>query len=285
MILANYAQQNRNCVREVGQGITNPFAQFKPQLLPRWATTDGADTSRNLSAFNHGYNPPYSWGLPTNDGGLASTLQIVGTGTIGGTALAVKLAEAALSGSGSLAAVGSLIVQAIAALSGSGGLSSADLKAFLQAVASISGSGGISSASATGLGALVCALTGLGTVSPTLTGTGELTADLVVTGTGLTTSNVGNAVWAALAAANNSAGTMGEKLNDAGSASNPWTEVIESGYTATEVMKILLAVAAGKSSGGGTTNIKFRDVADTLDRIDATVDSSGNRTAITLDAT
>lgn len=288
MILANYAQQNRNCVREVGQGFTNPFAQFKPQLLPIWATTDGAGTSRNLSAFNHGYNPPYSWGLPMGGGGLASTLQIVGTGSIGGTALAVKLATAALSGSGSLAAVGSLIVQAIAALSGSGGISSADLKAFLQAVASISGSGGISSASARGLGALVCALTGLGTVSPTLTGRGEMTADLVVTGTGLTTSNVGQAVWAALAAANNSSGTMGEKLNDAGSAANPWTEVIESGYTAEEVLRILLAVAAGKTTitdlGGGNATVAFRDQADSKNRIEASMTDS-ERTSVTIDGT
>jgi hypothetical protein len=34
-------------------------------------------------------------------------------------------------------------------------------------------------------------------------------------------------------------------------------------------------------TGGGTTSITFRDLSDTLDRVSATVDSSGNRTAVT----
>jgi hypothetical protein len=40
----------------------------------------------------------------------------------------------------------------------------------------------------------------------------------------------------------------------------------------------------GKVSGGGTTTITFANaVADDVDRIVATVDSNGNRTAITYD--
>lgn len=51
-----------------------------------------------------------------------------------------------------------------------------------------------------------------------------------------------------------------------------------------EIMRILLAAAAGKVSGAAGTNVKIRDQADTKDRIDATVDATGNRTAVTLDA-
>ncbi|MFH1596714.1 MAG: hypothetical protein ABIG94_10160 [Pseudomonadota bacterium] len=40
---------------------------------------------------------------------------------------------------------------------------------------------------------------------------------------------------------------------------------------------------AEKSSGGGTSTVKFRDHADSKDRIIATVDSSGNRTDVILD--
>lgn len=282
MILANYAQQNRNCIREFGIGFTNPLAQFKPTLFPSWAATDGADTSRKLSAFNHGYTPPYSWALPMNSGGVASTLNIVGSGYAGGSSLAVKLAAASLTGSGDLAALGGLIVQAVAALVASGGVSSAGVQAFLLAVAALSGSGGVNNANRSALGAAACALTGMGTIASTASGIGAASADMTVTGTGLSTANVGQAVWEALAAANNAAGTMGEKLNDAGSASNPWTEVIESGYTAAEILKLLASVMAGKSSGGGTATVKFRDLADSSDRITATVDGSGNRTAITL---
>lgn len=44
--------------------------------------------------------------------------------------------------------------------------------------------------------------------------------------------------------------------------------------------KLLLSTLTGKSSGGGTDTIVFRAVDDSKDRISATVDSDGNRTAI-----
>jgi len=45
-------------------------------------------------------------------------------------------------------------------------------------------------------------------------------------------------------------------------------------------LKLILSVLTGKASGGGTTTLVFRDIADAKDRISATVDSNGNRTAI-----
>jgi len=45
-------------------------------------------------------------------------------------------------------------------------------------------------------------------------------------------------------------------------------------------LKLCLAVSTGKSSGGGTSTVVFRDIADTKDRVSATVNSSGNRTAV-----
>lgn len=234
------------------------------------------------SGLPDGYRIPYAWVMPQTAGGLSTRNSVTGTGTISTTALAVRLAQANLTGSGDLTAIGGLIVQLIADIAGSGEISDADLKAFLQAVASIGGSGGISSAQATGLGQLIAAMTGLGTVDATLTGTGELTADLVVTGTGLTTGNVGAAVWAAIASANNTAGTMGEKLNDAGSASNPWTEVIEAGYTAAEILRILAAHAAGAATGLEGANPQFTGLDGSTVRIDGTY-SAGTRTIDALD--
>jgi hypothetical protein len=46
-----------------------------------------------------------------------------------------------------------------------------------------------------------------------------------------------------------------------------------------------LSVLAGKSSGGGTATIIFRDTADGTDRVTATVDADGNRTGVVLDVT
>lgn len=60
-------------------------------------------------------------------------------------------------------------------------------------------------------------------------------------------------------------------------------EVTETGITLRKAVNIMLAALAGKSSGGGTATIKFQDQANTKDRITATVDADGNRTAITND--
>lgn len=252
--LANFARTGANRNITAGQGITS-----------------------RLVSLPSGNRHPSAWMMPQAAGALAARNTVSGSGGVSEADIwAVKLAQAALSGTGSLDAVGGLIVQLIADIAGSGGISEGDLKAFLQALADIGGSGEISDAQATGLGELVAALTGLGLVDATLTGIGELSADLVVTGTGLTTSNVGQAVWAAVAAANNAAGTMGEKLNDAGSASNPWTEVIEAGYTAAEILRILAAHAAGAATGLEGANPQFTGLDGTTVRIDGTY-SAGTR--------
>jgi len=62
-------------------------------------------------------------------------------------------------------------------------------------------------------------------------------------------------------------------------------DVLEGTLTVRQAMRIILAAAAGKSTGGGTSTIRFRDLADSKDRIVANVDSNGNRTSVTLDGT
>jgi hypothetical protein len=64
-----------------------------------------------------------------------------------------------------------------------------------------------------------------------------------------------------------------------------WTYDIESPYTATDLLRLMAAALAGKSSGGGTGTITFRDLQDTVDRLVANVDGSGNRTAVSKDPT
>ena len=58
---------------------------------------------------------------------------------------------------------------------------------------------------------------------------------------------------------------------------------IEGSTTLQQALTIMLAALAGKSSGGGTTAVAFRDVADGKNRISATVDVNGNRTSVTID--
>lgn len=49
-----------------------------------------------------------------------------------------------------------------------------------------------------------------------------------------------------------------------------------------EALKVILAALAGKASGGGTTTLTFRNAADSANVLTMTVDSSGNRSAVTL---
>lgn len=186
-----------------------------------------------------------------------------------------------LTGSGAFSAAASLVISMLADLSGSGSLT-ATINGRLDATVDFTGSSSFS-AGMSGIAALVADLTGSGDLDATISAFGDMEIDIVVTGTGLTTANVGQAVWAAIAASNNDAGTMGEKLNDAGSAANPWTEVIESGYTAAQILRIIAASTAGKTTGAGTASMTFTGIDGTTDRIVGTMDNDGNRTNVTLD--
>lgn len=71
-------------------------------------------------------------------------------------------------------------------------------------------------------------------------------------------------------------------LNDL-SADDVWDEVLHGSKTARQLLGITLAAfAAGKATGGGTTTITFRDIADGFNAIVATVDEDGNRSSVTL---
>ena len=56
----------------------------------------------------------------------------------------------------------------------------------------------------------------------------------------------------------------------------------DSTVTVRQALKLLVATLGGKLAGAGTTTITIRNVADTADVVAATVDASGNRTAVTL---
>ena len=64
-----------------------------------------------------------------------------------------------------------------------------------------------------------------------------------------------------------------------------WASVIETGFTATQSMRLMLAALAGKLSGAATGTVTIRDVNDTKDRLVASVDADGNRSAVTKDVT
>ena len=73
------------------------------------------------------------------------------------------------------------------------------------------------------------------------------------------------------------------QLSNAANPAITWSHPVEGSFTAEEVLRIMSAALAGKLSGAGGTNIAIRDINDTTDRITATVDANGNRSAVTLD--
>lgn len=64
-----------------------------------------------------------------------------------------------------------------------------------------------------------------------------------------------------------------------------WDEAVDGSTTARQSVRLANSANGGKVSGAGTTTVVIRDLADSKDRVSATVDSSGNRTAVTRDLT
>jgi len=55
-------------------------------------------------------------------------------------------------------------------------------------------------------------------------------------------------------------------------------EAVEGTITLRQATRLIIALARGLATGGGTTAIAYRDQANTKDRITMTVDANGNRT-------
>ncbi len=79
-------------------------------------------------------------------------------------------------------------------------------------------------------------------------------------------------------------GLTGEQAGQLASAANLWQTLLEGSLTAQDILRLLLAVNAGKSTvSSDGVEIKFRDHADTKDRVAAVADANGNRQAVVLD--
>lgn len=59
--------------------------------------------------------------------------------------------------------------------------------------------------------------------------------------------------------------------------------LLEGGYTRDEVLRLLAAVLLGVSSGSGTGEVVFKGLDGATERVTATLDGNGNRTAVAAD--
>lgn len=128
------------------------------------------------------------------------------------------------------------------------------------------------------------------TVAANLVDIEAQTDDIGVAGAGLTAINLPNQTMDIVGnITGNLSGSVGSVTGAVGSVTGltpatiaaAWlAAIVEGAHTLGDYMRLLAGYATGLSSGGGTATIVFRDVGNTKNRISATVDANGNRTAI-----
>lgn len=108
----------------------------------------------------------------------------------------------------------------------------------LQAVMALVGSGAMTNVLGATAG-LTLSMAGVGTMTLAPKGTAEIELTIYVNQSEATVDQIVAGVWNALAAEYNLTGTMGEAMNGAGSAGNPWITDLSAYNTANTAGKIL----------------------------------------------
>ncbi len=220
-------------------------------------TNAGQGIVNTKAGIPSGYRAPGAWLLPMKDGALASRKEMQAAGALTAAGAMGVNGSMSVAATGSLAATGALIVSGAVTMAATGALT-ANVVAALSAAVTMAASG-----------TLDAALNAAGFAATSMSGTGSLT--ITSYATGAMSMSIAPAVTL-------EAEAFSAQLLD--------SELVELGMTVREALRLITAAVAGKISGGGTGTITIRNaVADTKDRIVATVESDGDRTAITYDLT
>ena len=134
---------------------------------------------------------PHSWMLPQKGG--AMSMRIVGAGSMSADLIPARAMAVDMTGFGDMEATAALVVSMACAMSGSGSLT-AGIVGLLNMSVDFDGSGDLN-ASMNGIASMAVDLLGQGDLEATIAAYGNMEIDIVVTGTGLSTANVGDAVW------------------------------------------------------------------------------------------
>lgn len=236
-----------------GQGLDRPNYNRSGAQRNRYTTSAiDARTSHPL-----GTAPGNAVVIAQKAGGIGSRYVVNGLGAFSASGALGRNIEAAAEGTADLTAIGQLVVSAVATIAGAASVSS-NILAALAAAASLSASGSVTAAT-DALGWVIAALQGQADADFTPYATGDLAASIDVAAT-----------------VDLTAAAIADEILD--------QQMIETGLTVRETLRLCAAALAGKISGSEGTTITIRSaVADDTDRIVATVDASGNRTALTYD--
>jgi hypothetical protein len=207
------------------------------------------------SGIASGHLHPSSWMLPQKPGGLSSHSESIGVASWSGGIAAGRNIFGTFDGAATFTGTGQLVV------SGSGTFSG--VAAFEgNIIAALAASGAFTGA-ATFSGAVVATGHMLGAFA------GVASFEAIRYATGSVSGSFAPAITL-------EAQGFSSYLLD--------QEDVETGLTLRQALRLVTAATAGKISGGGTATITIRNaVADGVDRIVASVDTDGNRTAITYD--
>lgn len=242
-------------------GATASNNAYPSALIGNWDKTGikrnafTAEGRSPKSGVPSGHLHPSSWVLPQKPGGMSSHNAARGVATFIGSIAEGRALAGSFAGVAAFQATGQLVVSGSGSFAGASSFS-ANIVAALAASGSFAGTSSFSGA-VVATGHMTGAFAGVASFTAIRYATGSLSGSF------------------APAITLEAAGFSGYLLDE---------EDIETGLTMRQALRLITAAVGGEVSGGGTTTITFRNaVADSADRIVATVDVNGNRTAISYD--
>ena len=241
MLIANYSYINQICGHN-HSGITNPCQFLRPHVMRGYyGLSQNSDVIEQVKrdGFPTGTNSPYSLVMGDKGALLSATTTVSGASSTTISMAMGLAAESAITGSGTISGSLSLVIQLACDILASGDIS-ASLVGKLEMASALAGQGNLT-ASLSLLAFVISELTGAGTISGTFKGNASLAADISSSST-LSPESLAAAVWNAVAASFNTAGTMGAKMNSAASAGDPWSTALPGAYADGEAGKILAQI-------------------------------------------
>jgi len=240
-LLGNYSVILKNPATFIGgTQVSNARSAFnmEGQMLQMYYGESEGGGLPFTASLDTGTEPPYSWHLAEKGGEMSSTTMTNGTATLTASQQNGINIVSTIAGVGTIDTAGlSLVTSMISAIAGSGTLTGA-MVGTVQLAATLAGTGDVVG-SVSMLSGLIANLAGSGVISADLKGKLFMEAQIYVNQSEATVQQIVDAVWNALAAEYNISGTMGNKLNGAGSAGDPWTTDISAYNTANTAGKIL----------------------------------------------
>lgn len=250
-------------------GQWDSYRQFEKFIMPDMASAV-LQTAANPPGhyLSRVYHPPIIVG--------EMAMRTDGEGDLTGDLLPSRSMAIDLTGSGDLDATAALVISMLCAMTGSGTLTAA-IEGRLAMSIDFTGSGDLDAAMQ-GIASMAADLSGTGDLDATIAAYGNMAIDIVVTGSGLSTANVGAAVWSALQAQINNPGTAGAALLAAGSAGDPWSTALPGAYGAGTAGAMLSALI------NGMTPDQVAQLLDVWQRLGLDPDNPMTTTATAIEA-